>query len=79
MTNPNNETVFLGDTTMFDANAIAESVGAVVSDLQRSTKDLCLTGLRMSINVARNGRAVVRATANVFLSRMDDVSPRKHQ
>jgi len=63
---------------MFDANAIAESVGAVISDLQRSTKELDLTMLRMSINVARNGKAVVRATANVSLTRIDDVSPRQY-
>ena len=63
---------------MFDANAIAESVGAVVSDLQRSTKNLYLTGLRVSINVARNGNAVVRATANVSLTRIDNVSPRQY-
>ncbi len=63
---------------MFDANAIAESVRVVVSDLQCSSKELCLTGLRMSINVARNGKAVVRATANVSLTRIDDVSPRQY-
>jgi len=78
MTNPNNKTIFFWETTMFDANAIAESVGAVVSDLQRSTKELDLTMLRMSINVARNGKAVVRATANVSLTRIDDVSPRQY-
>ena len=76
--NPNNKTVFFWETTMFDANAIAESVGAVVSDLQRSTKNLYLTGLRVSINVARNGKAVVRATANVSLTRIDNVSPRQY-
>ena len=76
--NPNNKTVFFWETTMFDANAIAESVGAVVSDLQRSTKNLYLTGLRVSINVARNGKAVVLATANVSLTRIDDVSPRQY-